>query len=287
MEKSLKILMVDKYHFIKGGAERYFFELKEVLESYGHKVIPFSMQHPDNYHTEYEKYFVKNIDFHHNSSLKRLIDSPGIASRIIYSYEAKKKIEELILHEKPDIAHLHMIDHQLSPSILHALKKHNIPVIQTVHQYKMVCGNYKLYNPGKGTVCEKCLNGSHWHPIKEKCHMDSRLSGVLLALEMNIHKMMHIYDNVDLFHVPSVFMKTKLTAGGVDESKIQHLYYTIKLEDYPYSPDYSDYFVYYGRLSKEKGILTLLKTMKEVPEAKLLILGDGAATTGIGRICPK
>lgn len=275
MNRSLKILAIDKYYFIKGGAERYYFEVNQILKSHGHQIIPFSMKHSDNFETEYEDYFVDNIEFNHKTQFERIWAAPKIIGRIIYSTHAQKQIEKLIEKEKPDIAHLHMIDHQLSPSILHSLKKYDIPVIQTVHQYKLVCPNYKFYNPGKGIICEKCINSHYLHPIFEKCHQDSALSGMLLALEAYVHKWMNIYKNVDLFHTPSTFMKTKMIEGGIDQSKIEKLYYSINISDYPFSPGFDDYFVYYGRLAYEKGVMTLLKTMKSITHSKLLIIGDG------------
>ena len=91
--------MVDKYYFIKGGAERYYFELKKVLEANGHDVIPFSMKHPRNYTTEYNDYFVDNIEFNYTSHVKRAANSLKIAGRIIYSLHAKKQIEADTIEE--------------------------------------------------------------------------------------------------------------------------------------------------------------------------------------------
>jgi glycosyltransferase involved in cell wall biosynthesis len=275
MKRKLKILMVDKYYFIKGGAERYYFELKKVLESKGHEVIPFSMDHPDNFDSEFSDSFVNNIEFNEQSRLKKIINIPRISGRIIYSTSAKKRIKKLIDEVKPDVAHLHMIDHQLSPSILHALKEYELPVLQTVHQYKLICPNYRLFNNSTKTICEKCLNWKYFYPIITNCHK-TRFSGALLALEMYIHKLMKIYEkNIDLFHTPSDFMKEKLSQNGIDAEKISKLYYTINLDDYPFSPTYEDYFIYMGRLSEEKGVLTLLQSMKKIKKGKLLILGDG------------
>lgn len=275
MQRRLKILMVDKYYFIKGGAERYFFELKTILESHGHEVIPFSMQHPENFATEYEQYFVDNIEFHYNSPLGKLAAFPKIAARVVYSQQARKRLERLLDRVRPDIAHLHMIDHQLSPSILDAFKKYGVPVLQTVHQYKLVCPNYKLYNPRTGEICEKCLGGNFVHPVLERCHQDSAAAGALLAVESFAHRALRLYNKIDLFHTPSDFMRQKLIAGGVRPDRIRKLYYTLKLEDYPYHPEFGDYFVYYGRLSKEKGVRTLLQAMKGLRGRELHIVGDG------------
>lgn len=275
MERKLKILMIDKYYFIKGGAERYYFELKKILESHGHQVIPFSMQHPENFTTDYADYFVDHIDFNHASLVKKVSQGLKIAGRIIYFTQAKKRLEALINKVKPDTAHIHMIDHQISPSILHTLKNYGIPVIQTVHQYKYVCPNYRLYNMGTKTICEKCLDGKYFHPIIERCHKNSMAAGLLLSLETYIHNFLNIYENIQIFHVPSTFMKNKLIQGGLEKHKIAKLYYTINIDEYPFSPNYEDYFIYYGRLSEEKGILTLLKAMRGVKHSKLLIVGDG------------
>ncbi|MBN1638049.1 MAG: glycosyltransferase family 4 protein [Ignavibacteriales bacterium] len=275
MAKALKILMINKYYFVKGGSESYFFELKEILEKRGHKVIPFSMQHPNNYHTEFKRYFVNHIDFNHSSLLKKLIESPRITGRIIYSWHSRAQIEKLINKHKPDIAHLHMIDHQISPSILDSLNKYGIPVIQTVHQYKLICPNYLLYIPYKNQICEKCINGVGLHPIFEKCHKNSRLFGAILVLENIIHRRIKIYNKVNFFHAPSEFMKNKLIAGGIPAHKILKHFYTIKLDDFPFYQESNDLFVYLGRLTKEKGVLTLLKAMVKLRRSQLIIVGDG------------
>lgn len=272
----MKILMVNKFYFIKGGSERYYFELSKILKEYGHEIIPFAMKHPDNFKSDYNNCFVDNIEFNLDSNWQKMKNSAKIITRIIYSFHAQKQIKQLIEKTRPDIAHLHMIDHQISPSILNTLKKYNIPVIQTQHQYKLVCPNYRLYNMHKQEICEKCLDGNYYHPIFERCHKNSLSSEVLLSLEMYIHKALQIYEkNIDIFHVPSHFMGSKLKAIGIPNEKIQHLFYTIDLKNYLPQDDSDNYIVYYGRLAREKGILTLLKAMRHVKKTDLLIIGDG------------
>ena len=169
-----------------------------------------------------------------------------------------------------------MIDHQLSPSILHVLKQYDIPVIQTVHQYKLVCPNYRLYNPRTNQVCEKCLGGHFYHPVLERCHKDSLIASAMIAVETSLHRMTHIYDkNVDIFHTPSRFMGDKMVQAGVGKEKIRHLFYTLKLDEYEPSFEFGDYMIYLGRLAKEKGIMTLIKALARLPKSKLLIIGGG------------
>lgn len=271
----MKVLMVDKFYFIKGGAERYYFELTKLLERHGHEVIPFAMRHPENFPSEWERYFVDNIEFNNLSALKKVFQAPRILSRVIYSYEAKAAIEELIRVTRPDIVHLHMIDHQISPSILHAIKKYGIPVVQTCHQYKLVCPNYRLYIPQKNELCERCKGKYFYNAVVQRCHKNSLAASLLVSIESYIHRWIGVYDLVDKFHVPSKFLGRKLIAAGISPERIWHQFYTIELADYPYSPEMSDYFVYYGRLAEEKGIATLLKAMTKAPQAYLKIVGEG------------
>lgn len=268
--------MIDKFYFIKGGAERYYFELKDVLESHGHEVIPFSMKHPRNEPTPYESYFVDQIDFNPTGIIQKIITGIRSFGRIVYSRQAQKRIRKLIRETRPDIAHLHMIDHQISPSILPVLKAEGIPVIQTIHTYKHVCPSYRLYLMDKNEICERCLGGNYFHVMTQKCHKNSFIASSILFFEMTLHKWMRLFEKyLDLYHVPSHFMGAKLIEGGIPKEKVKHLFYTIRVDKYPVRYDSDDYFLYYGRLSEEKGLDTLLKAMKNIPEGHLKIVGEG------------
>jgi len=268
--------MIDKYYFVKGGAERYYFELKDILERNGHTVIPFSMKHPANRETLHAEDFVDNIDFNPGSSMQKLATGVRSLGRIFYSVQADRRLNRLIRKTKPDIAHLHMIDHQISPSILRTLKKAGIPVVQTVHTYKLVCPTYRLYHMGRQEVCEKCLRGNYWSALAKRCHKNSFSATLLVVLETVFHKAFRFYERgVDLFLVPSRFMGRKLAEGGIRPEKIRHLFYTINLSQYEPSFTSDAYFLYYGRLSEEKGLLTLLRSVEGGVGLPLHIIGDG------------
>jgi len=185
-------------------------------------------------------------------------------------------VERLIRDTRPDIAHLHMIDHQLSPSILPAFHRAGIPVVQTVHTYKAVCPSYRLFVMHKRRICEKCLHGAYYHAWVERCHKGSRSASALLAVEASVHNAFRFYRRyIDLFLVPSVFMGKKMAEGGYAPSKIRHLPYTIRMEDYPVRTDSDGYYAYYGRLSEEKGIETLIRAAAGAGNRRLKIIGDG------------
>ena len=302
----MKILLANKYYYLKGGAERHLFDLKELLEENGHRTIPFAMQNNKNKNSAYSKYFVKNINIEKTSlSLEGL----RAATKIIYSFEAKNNISKLIAHEKPDIAHIHNIYHQISPSILTPLKKAGIPIIVTVHDFKLMCPNYIFYTQGK--ICEKCKKYKYYNCVFNKCVKNSYMASKINMLEMYYHRFLKIYkNNIDLYICPSKFVKNKLVEFGFNKDKIKVLPHFITQEiENPYTKennnkfkdfvvniknhilpnnkntpgnteqlfDSDDYILYFGRLSKEKGIKTLLKAMGLINNKaiKLKIAGDG------------
>jgi glycosyltransferase involved in cell wall biosynthesis len=266
----MKILLVNKYNFIKGGAEKHFFMLKELLESHGHTVVVFAMKHPKNQPSPYEKYFVSFADFEKVSWGWKGLQT---ALRTIYSWEARRKMEHLIKAERPDIAHIHNIYHQISPSILPVLKKYRIPVVQTLHDYKLISPNYSLYHDGQ--ICEITKGGCYYRAVGHKCVKGSRAASLVCAIEMHIHKLFGWYENnVDAFIAPSRFLMDKVKEWRTRVKKIIMLPYFINKTDTSPSDQPGDYFLFFGRLSEEKGVPVLLRAMKGV-DLPLRIVGTG------------
>ena len=281
----MKILMVNKYFFIKGGAERYFFELKDLLESHGHEVIPFAMKHAQNAESPYADYFVDTIDFNPTRFWDRMKTGAQAVGRVVYSNHAKKQMERLVRQARPDIAHLHMIDHQLSPSILPVLKKAGIPTVQTVHTYKAVCPNYRFFVMHKRQICEKCLRGGYFHAVLERCHKQSVFASGLLSVEAVVQQTLRLYRNcIGLFIVPSLFMGKKMVEGGYPSTQIRYLPHAVRMEDYPIRYDSDGYFAFYGRLSEEKGIATLIRSMQGIGQSKLKIIGEGPERNSLEKL---
>ncbi|MFH0972526.1 MAG: glycosyltransferase family 4 protein [Patescibacteria group bacterium] len=271
----MKILQINKFFYLMGGGERYFFEVSKLLKNHGHEVIFFSMKHKKNNFSEYEKYFVDYLDF---TKIKLSFSNFQPAGRAFYSLEARKKINKLIKETKPDVAHIHNIDHQISPSILHVLKKHKIPVVMTLHHYKLICPNYYLFN---NRVCEKCKKYKYYNCILNKCIKNSYLASLLVCLEMYFHKALKIYKkNVDIFISPSQFMKDKCVEFGIDAKKIIVLPHFVNSElgirNQELGIRDQKYILYFGRLAKEKGVDILLEAMKHIKhQVRLKIVGDG------------
>lgn len=263
--------MVNKFFYIKGGSETYYFALKRLLESKGHTVIDFSMEDEKNFTSPYSSYFVKNVDYNAKSGIGEKIRG---ASNIVYSFEAKRKFEQLVKEVKPDIVHLHIFQHQLSPSILDIIKKYNIPTVYTAHDLKMLCLNYKMMHHGK--ICEECQGGKYYRCALNKCVKDSFSKSCVNVVEGYLHKWKHSYDVIGTIITPSAFYKKTFEKFGIEESRIMHIpnFIDQMKPQVTQLDDKEKYYLYFGRLSEEKGIMTLLKAV-EGTEIQIKIVGTG------------
>ncbi len=278
-QKKLNILHINKFHYIKGGAERYYFNTSRLLESNGHKSIFFSMHHPENLPCETSDYFLPYVDL--SSSGNGIFGRVRAAGRIVYSMEAKRRLSKLLDRYTVDVAHLHNIHHQISPSILHELNRRKIPVVMTLHDYKMSCGSYSMISGGG--QCEACRGRKYSQIAIKRCVKGSLIKSVLLTVEMYLHhKILDIYDNVGIFISPSVFLMNKLKEMGFNK-EIVHLPYFVSLENFDKTGDnVNNSVVFFGRLSAEKGLFTLLnaaKNLKAQGDVFVNIIGDGPIKT--------
>ncbi|GAB63206.1 MAG: glycosyltransferase family 1 protein [Candidatus Jettenia sp.] len=278
----MNILQVNKFHYLRGGSERVYFGTADILEKHGHTVKFFSMSHPENIPCETSKYFMPDVDLNTNDG--NPMSQLKIAFRILYSFEAKKRISRVLDQYPADIAHLHNIHHQISPSILHELRSRKIPIVMTLHDYKMVCGSYSLIADEK--ICEDCNRGRYFSAIRKRCIKDSRTKSVLAAVEMYLHHtLLDIYGAVDVFISPSLFLKNKLQKMGFKKPIIHLPNFVMNFEDVRSEPEDNGSrkeksLVYFGRLSPEKGLSTLMKAVKILQakdgiRIKVKIIGEG------------
>jgi glycosyltransferase involved in cell wall biosynthesis len=165
--------------------------------------------------------------------------------------------------------------HHLSPSVLFALKRHGIPVVFTLHEYKILCPSYLFLNR-RGEICELCEGKKFWHPIKERCLRGSLAASALVSVEAYVHRFLRTYRRtVDLYLSPSRFLRDKMIQYGFAPDKVIWLPYTIPIEEYVPSYQPGSYFTYVGRLSREKGVELLVQAMEDVSGAELYVCGTG------------
>ena len=267
----MKILLVNKYFYVRGGSETYFFGLAELLKKAGHEVIFFAMQDEKNLPCVQSEYFVSNVEFNGDLSVS---DKIKAALRMVYSLEAKEKISSLIEKEKPDIIHINLFHRVLTASIVDAAKKYHIPVVFTMHDLNCICPNHTMLDHGK--ICEDCLHGNYLNCVKRVCFKDSRAKCLMAAIESEYNKLSGLYNKIDLFITPSEFYKKKMEESGLTRSPIVHMKNFLPAQTkYGVQGKRGKYVLYYGRLSWEKGIITLVQAMELVKDIPLVIVGTG------------
>ena len=272
----MKILLVNKFHWYKGGSEKYYFELAELLKENGHEVAFFSMKNEKNIKTGEKEYFVDEIDLNTGSKLKAL--------DVIYSKANYKKMKEAIKDFKPDIVHINNFQRQLSASIIKAIKEENIPIVFTAHDVQAICPAITMMDNDKN-ICERCMHGKYMNCIKKKCNKGSALKSIIGALEGYYYRIKKIYTKkIDFIITPSEFYKTKLIEDGIPENKIEAIHNFVELKDYNLETSDEGYALYFGRLSKEKGILNLINAFSKLENGILYIAGEGPEKGNIERI---
>ena len=268
----MKILMVNKFLYSRGGCENYMLYLADHLTKLGHEIEFFGMYDENNTVGNSAGLYTQNMDFHSNGVARFLYPF-----KIIYSFEAKKKIMQVIDDFQPDIVHMNNINFQLTPSMIYGIKKKGIPVVQTVHDYQMICPNHLLYNFDKNEICEQCLKGSYKGCIKNKCIHDSRVKSIIGAIEARLYSLLRTYKKVDLYISPSYFLEQKLlSAKELYRGKTTTIHNFINKEQFSCrESNIENYIAFAGRLSKEKGVELLAETAKLLPQYTFMVAGDG------------
>ena len=263
----MKVLLVNKFHWPKGGSEKYYFELGELLKQHGHEVAYFSMEDEKNISTGDKEYFVPKFDLNNSSKLKAL--------DVIYNKKNQKIMEYALDDFKPDIVHLNNFQRQLSASIIKPCVDRNIPVVFTAHDVQAICPAITMMDNDKNP-CELCVGGKYINCIKKSCNKGSKLKSILGALEGYYYRKNKIYtDKISYIITPSEFYRKKFIEDGVNENKIKAIHNSIIMEDYNVKAEDEGYALYFGRLSKEKGILNLINAFKKCKKGTLYIAGEG------------
>ncbi len=231
-----------------------FLEHNSLFSSLGWKVAPFSMKHANNLRTEWDRYFVNNIEFGDEYTLKEKVK---IGGKIVYSLEARRKLLSLMKSISPDLCHAHNIYHHISPSILGLIKREGVPLVMTLHDLKIACPSYKML--GKSGICEACRGGKIYNVLSKRCIKESTVLSFLVMLESGLNALIGSYSrNVDRFVVPSQFYIDKFVEWGWDRSKFVYIPNFVDLKNYTVSGRPGNKFLYFGRISHEKGIGTLI-----------------------------
>lgn len=278
--KRLKILIVSKFLYARGGAEVYAMNLGEMLQKQGHEVCFFSMHHPQNIHVNEDKYFAKEVSFF----------QPSISGKInaalrIFGTGIRRNYEKILDDFQPDIVHLNNIHSYLSPIVARLAHKKGIKVIWTVHDYKLICPAYScLCN---GMPCEACFTDKS-KVVSRRCMKNSFLASLLAWSEAVYWNKKRLSEWTDAFICPSNFIAQKMMKGGYSADKLHVICNFINDEKVKFiiestSQERESAYAYIGRLSEEKGVIELLKVADRLPY-KLYIAGNGPLENELKRV---
>ena len=263
----MRILMVNKFLYPRGGAETYVLQIGAHLQSRGHKVEYFGMRDQRNTVGNRLGLETTAMDFR-SGGLERL----RYPLRILYSLEAKRKIQRVIRDFSPDVVHLNNIYYHLTPSVIDGAAELDVPMVETVHDFQMLCPNHMMLQGG--APCTRCVEGSVWSCARRRCIHGSRVKSILGSLEGRLYRTLGTYDKVRTFLCPSQFMADMLQRDPRFRGKTTVLQNFIRPESAG-PAEKGDYVLYFGRLSEEKGIDRLLKACRMTPEIPFVIAGSG------------
>lgn len=269
----MKVLLVNKFYYRRGGDCVYMLNLEQLLKDHGHDVAVFSMEYPENLPTKWSRYFPSNM-----TKIKAF-------TRPFGSLEVKRKFKALLDDFKPDVVHLNNIHTQLSPIVAELAHNRGVKVVWTLHDYKLLCPRYDCLN--NSVICEKCFGEEKKFCLKYNCIKGSKLASLIGWREAILWNRERLEDCTDLFLCPSEFMSNKMLQGGFSPSKIQvlHNFLNIDLEE-ERDEAKDDYFCFVGRLSQEKGLMTLISAANRLPYI-LKIIGDGPMLDNLKTIAGK
>lgn len=275
----MKILIVNYRYFVSGGPERYLFNLKTLLESKGHTVIPFSINYSKNLPTEYSKYFVSPLsssdEIYFKDQKLNLKSLYKTLERSFYSKEVYNKLNLLINEQKPDFAIVLHYLKKLSPSVLCALKDNDIPFAVRLSDFLMICPNAHLIRINK--ICELCIKGNLINSVRYSCVQNSKAASIVHYFATKYHIYKKYFDLIPLFIVPSKFTIEKMIEAGYDKNRFIHIPTFVYQNENIGKKE--NIISYVGRIDFIKGVHTFIKALGIIKyylkEFRIIIIGDG------------
>jgi glycosyltransferase involved in cell wall biosynthesis len=265
----MTILFANNYYYLRGGSERVLFDDMKGLRDRGITVIPFATAHPENIQDEFTPSFPNAGDYQTASNMTARARA---AAAMIYSRTAAKAFEAVIRRSNPSMVHCHNIYGRLTTSILRVARRYRVPVVMTVHDYKLSCPAYLMLRGGK--PCSQCTDGHYYRSVLHRCHKNSLAASGVYAAESYFNRWARMYGTVDRFLCPSRFVMRQLQNSGIAPHRTVYHANAVDPATLTPSSEAGQYALYVGRLSPEKGVATLLEALPE-QGMSLQIAGTG------------
>jgi len=276
--KVKKVLIINKYHFVSGGAERYFLSIMEVLRKWGIEPIPLSINYARTLPTPYQKYFIEPIV--KDGEAKIISQKPTwkekvrLAAQAIYSESAVDAIRRIYEDHKPDIAYFLNFNNHISPSAIDACAQLGIPVVMRMSDFNLVCASNMYYRDGH--PCTDCKKGLH-HAVLHRCVHDSVARSLLSVLATSFHRWAGFYKKVSAFIAPTHFMRQELRELGFSDSTLHQINTFAKPQEKKPPNVGSPYILFFGRFARFKGADTAMQAFSRIADKRGVVfrlMGD-------------
>ncbi|MEJ3745113.1 glycosyltransferase [Actinomycetes bacterium KLBMP 9797] len=269
--RSMRVLHVNKFLYRRGGAEGYLLDLAALQRARGDEVAYFGMHHPENdVPQRYGAYFPPYVEL--EPAPRGPVRRAAAVGRMVYSPASRRGLAAVIADFRPDVVHMHNIYHQLSPSVIRAVRAAGVPCVLTLHDYKLACPSYQLL--AGQAVCDACVTGGPWQAARRRCKDGSLGASAVLSLESWLHRVTRAYGGVDAFVSPSRFLASVMRRAGVFPDRMRVVNHFVDVATVPPAERPGAGVVFAGRLAREKGVDTLIEAAA-AGGFRLDIAGDG------------
>jgi len=276
----VKILFVHTRHYASGGDSTYSFGLSSLLKEAGHQISFFAMQAADNLPDPNTDLFVSHINFKALNQKKSLTNGLKVLTRSVYSREARAQFGRLLLRLQPDLIHIQSLHGHITPSVLFEAEKQGIPVVWTLHDYKLLCPNTHFLIDGTSEICEACSGGKFYQATLRRCKKNSLAASTVVSIEAYVHHWLRVRKRVRFFISPSKFLRSRFIANHFPADQVIHLpnmlpenFSRQNLPKRTFEGQADNYFLFFGRITKIKGIDILLQAARTKPDIRIKLVG--------------
>lgn len=267
----MRVLLVNAFHYLRGGVERTYFDESRWLAGAGHEVAHLAIHDPRNLPSPTAAHFAPAADYGADAPLLRQL---ALLPRAIWSAPAARCAAAVVRDFRPDVAHVHAPSRYLTPAVLRPLERAGVPVVMTLHDFKPWCTNRVLF--ARGAPCERCRGGRHWHALATGCVQGSRAKSAVGMVEAYAHDALGAYRGVRRWIAPSRFVLEKVAELGADRARLRLVPHGVE----PGAPAAATsvdgrYVLFAGRLSLEKGVRLLPALAARIAPVPLVVAGGG------------
>jgi len=269
----VRILNVGSSPSVEGGSDRYTHALAALLERRGHQVLTLTPRRGP---------LASDDEIAGPPPVETENPGPGDAVRFVYSVPASESVERALSEFRPDVVHLQVYYGQMTASILAPLRRASVPVVQTLHDYKLACPVRTFIS--RDHVCEACLGRRFWHALPRLCNRGSLARTSLSVLEAYVSRWLGDAETVDRFIAVSEFVRRKMIEHGVTgPERITTVHNFVETGPEPPARGPGEHVLFVGRLSPIKGVSTLLEAAATLAPTPFVIAGDGPSRPSLER----